>query len=101
MINGTNVENVAHSSAVQLFRLAGDTVRLSVQQGALAELKTQQLKDRPQMNGDVGDGVIPPAKMAPSEAEGGGWSVFTIATTTSTLALALFLGYRYIQKHQT
>jgi len=33
------VENVAHSSAVQLFRLAGDTVRLSVQQGALAELK--------------------------------------------------------------
>jgi len=67
----------------------------------LSGFQTQQLKVRPQMNGDVGDGVIPPAKMAPSEAEGGGWSVFTIATTTSTLALALFLGYRYIQKHQT
>ena len=31
-INGTNVERVAHGSAVQLFRLAGDTVRLTVQQ---------------------------------------------------------------------
>ena len=74
-------------------------MRLTYQ--VLSGFQAQQPKDRPQMNGDVGDGVVPPTKMAPSEGEKGGWSPFTIAATTSTLALALFLGYRYIQKHQT
>lgn len=100
-INGTNVERVAHNSAVQLFRLAGDTVRLSVQQKVLTAIKAQQNKDKMQMNGDVGDRVVPLEKMMPSEEEeGGGWSPVSLVLTTSTLALALFFGYRYLQKHQ-
>ena len=40
------MERVAHKSAVQLFRLAGDTVRLSVQQGMLAAIKVSGGGDR-------------------------------------------------------